>query len=146
MDLIPIEPIDDFKDFLESACNFPISFVEVNHPGDIENENIVFRANEDIESLDDYILFYSVEDTETGLPVYGKCRFLTFDEIELQQDDRIQIYTRAGEDKTTMDSEASSFCNVIYWGLSEAIWDKPHTSFEIMKRGDSYGSGPIINE
>jgi len=120
--------------------------VEVNHPGNLEKDNIVFIANEDIESLDDYILFYSVEDTETGLPVYGKCSFLTFDEIELQQGDRIQIYSRTSGDKTTMGTEASSFYNIIYWGLSERIWDKPHSSFEIMKRGDSCNDDLIINE
>lgn len=142
MDIIPFEPTDGFRDFIASACSFPLKFETVNNPGDYKNENIVFIATEDIECLYDFLLFYSIDDEETGLPVYDKCRLLTFDGIELQKGDRLQIYTCSGEDKTTIDSEATSFCNIVYWGLTEPIWHIPHSSFEIMKRGESYSSEP----
>lgn len=145
MDLIPIEPTGDFKDFLASAFSFPLKLKTINSAGDYEKENIVFEATEDIESLYDFILFFTVEDDETGLPVYDKCRLLTFDEIELQKGDLLQIYTRKGDDKTTLDTDAIAFCNVIYWGLSEPIWHTPHSSFEIMKRSESYSGSPDIN-
>ncbi len=141
MNLIPIEPSDALNSLIESMGGFPLSFERINHPGDYENENIVLIANEDIESLYDFIFVYSVEDTETGLPIYNKCRLLTFDCIELQKGDRIQIYTRGGEDKTTIDADATAFYNIVYWGLTEPIWHIPHSSFEIIKRGDSYSSG-----
>lgn len=38
---------------------FPFTFVGINNPGDYENENIVFRANQEISSLYEYILVYS---------------------------------------------------------------------------------------
>lgn len=142
MDIIPIEPIGDFKDFLNSAFNFPLKLKAINNSGKHNDENIVFIATEDISCLYDFLLFYSIEDEETGLPVYDKCRLLTFDDIELQKGDRLQIFTGNGEDKTTIDSEATSFCNVVYWGLTEPIWHIPHSSFEIMKRGESYSSEP----
>lgn len=145
MDIIPIEPTGEFDDLLASAYSFPLKFKMVNNAGDYEKENIVFEATNDIESLYDFVLFFSVEDTETGLPVYDKCRVLTFDEIELQKGDLLQIYTRKGDDKTTVDAEAIAFCNVVYWGLSEPIWNTPHSSFELMKRGDSYSGRTIID-
>ena len=140
MEFIPIEPTGDFKDILSSAFNFPLKLKSVNNAGDYEKENIVFEATEDIDSLYDFILFFSVDDAETGLPYYDKCRLLTFDEIELQKGDLLQIFTRKGNDKTTMDTDANAFCNVVYWGLTEPIWHTPNSSFEIMRRGDSYSA------
>lgn len=145
MNLIPIEPIGDFKDFLNSAFDFPLKLKTINNPGKYDSENIVFVATEEITSLYDFLIFYSIDNEETGLPVYSECRFLTFDDIELQEGDLLQIYTRKGEDKTTMDSDTNTFCNVVYWGLPEPIWHVPHSSFEIMKRGESYSAGSTIN-
>lgn len=141
MDIIPIIPSDALEDMLRKATNFPLSFVSINNRGDYETENIVFVANEDIESLYDFILFYCVEDSETGLPLYESCRHLTFDDIELRKGDLLQIYTRRGEDKTTLDDTTGKFCNVVYWGLSKPIWYAPHSSFELMKRNHSYSGG-----
>lgn len=141
MDFIPLEPSDDLKSLIGSAGQFPLRLDKINNRGDYENENIVFVATEDIESLYDFILFYSIEDSKTGLPIYAAGRYLTFDEIELQKGDRIQIYTRSGEDKTTLDDTTGKFCNVVYWGLPKPIWYVPHSSFELMKRNDSYSGG-----
>ena len=96
MEFIPIEPDENLASFLNSAQQFPFVFVEINNPGDYENENIVFKANEDIDSLNDYLVLYIVEDTATGIPDYSKCRVLTFDDIELQKGDLLQIYTCSG--------------------------------------------------
>lgn len=127
-------------------CTFPLSLEKIDHPGDYQKESITFIANEDIESLYDFMLVYSIEDTETGLPVYDKCRLLTFDEIELQKGDRLQVFTRPGDDTTTTDSNLSSFCNIVYWGLSAPIWHVPHASFELIRRGDSYSGAPCPTE
>lgn len=145
MDITPIDPTGEFGDLLASAYSFPLKLKTVNNAGDYDKENIVFEATDDIESLYDFILFFTVEDTDTGLPIYDKCRVLSFDEIELQKGDFLQIYTRKGDDKTTVDVDEIAFYNVVYWGLSEPIWHVPHSSFELMKRGDSYSGGPITD-
>lgn len=85
MEFIPIEPDENLASFLDSAQQFPFVFVEINNPGDYENENIVFKANENIDSLSDYMVLYMVEDTTTGIPDYSKCRILTFDDVQLQK-------------------------------------------------------------
>ncbi len=51
---------------------FPFSFVAINNPDDYEQENIVFKANVRIPSLNNYILLYSVENTEAALSDYSK--------------------------------------------------------------------------
>lgn len=121
--------------------NFPFSFVEINNPGDYENESITFRAEEDIDSLYDYILIYSVEDTETGLPDYSKCRILTFDDIELQKGSLLEIYTRKGEDSSTIEFETAALNQILYWGLPSPIWNVPYSSFELIRRGESLAGG-----
>ena len=68
MDFIPIEPDENLESILDSAGSFPFTLVEINHPGDYDNENVVLRANEEIDSLCDYIFTYSIEDTVTGIP------------------------------------------------------------------------------
>lgn len=141
MDIIPIGPSDALDDMLRKATNFPLSLVSINNRGDYDNENIVFVATEDIESLYDFILFYCVEDPDTGLPVYADCRFLTFDDIELQKGDLLQVYTRRGEDRTTLNDTTSKFCNVVYWGLHKPIWHVLLSSFELTKRSHSYSAG-----
>lgn len=114
--------------------------MEINHPGDSENENIVLKTNEDIDSLSDYIFTYSIEDTATGIPDYDKCRLLTFDDISLQKGDLLQIYTRRGKDTTAIGFDTGNLYKVIYWGLSAPIWHHPYSSFEIIVRGDSYSA------
>ena len=81
MEIVPIEPDDELRKMVNSINEFPLKFVSINNPGDYENENIVFVAQEDISSLYDFILAYEVEDQETGIPDYEKCRFLTFSDI-----------------------------------------------------------------
>ena len=115
--------------------------VAINHPGDYENENVVLRADEDIDSLSDYIFTYSIEDTATGIPNYDKCRFLTFDDIALHKGDFLQIYTRCGKDTAAIGFDTGDLYKVMYWGLSAPIWHCPHSSFEIIERGDSYSAG-----
>lgn len=142
MDFIPIEPSDDLNEMMDSLMQFPFSFVLVNNPGDYENENIVLVANEDIESLYDFIFTYQVEDTETGLPDYSKCRLLTFDDLELEKGSYLQIFTRKGHDTKAIEFETSALHEVVYWGLPEPIWHVPHSYFEMLRRGESYSAGP----
>lgn len=142
MKFIPLDPEDeDVKSLLDSFGKFPLSFVAINNPGDYEKENIVFEATEEISSLYGFILFYSVEDIETGIPDYSQCRFLSFADIELQKGSRFQVYTRKGEDSADIDFETTALNNTIYWGLPAAIWHIPHSSYELMKRSDSIGGG-----
>lgn len=143
MDFIPLEPNEELGEFLESIGKFPFSLVKINHAGDYKNENIVFIANEDIESLYDFMLVYSIEDTETGLPIYSQCRILTFDSLELPKGSYLKIFTCGGQDTTTITFDTASIQEVVYWNLPEPIWDKPHSSFELIKRGESYGGGSI---
>lgn len=121
--------------------DFPFSFVAINNPGDYENESITFRAEEDIDSLYDYLLTYSVEDMETGLPNYSKCRILTFNDIELQKESLLEIYTRKGEDSSTIEFETAALNHILYWGLPSPIWSVPYSSFELIRRGDSIAGG-----
>ena len=146
MDFIPIEPDENLESILDSVGSFPFTLVEINHPGDYDNENVVLRADEDIDSLCDYIFTYSIEDTATGIPDYDKCRFLTFDDIALQKGDLLQIYTRRGEDTTAIGFDTGDLYKVMYWGLSAPIWHRPHSSFEIIEIGDSYSAAPTVSE
>lgn len=141
MDFIPLDP-EDAQSLLKAFNDFPFSFVEINNPGDYENENIVFKANKKISSLYDYILVYSIEDIETGLPEYSQCRLLTFDSnIELKKGSLLKIYTRKGEDSANIDFESNTLTTVLYWGLPDSIWHIPHSSYELVKRRDSIGGG-----
>lgn len=142
MDFIPIEPDDNLESFFDSVARFPFSLVRVNNPGDHENENIVLKAEEDIHSLYEYMLVYTVEDISTGLPDYSKCRLLTFDDLELEKGSYLQIYTRPGSDTTAISFDTSDLYKIMYWGLPEPIWHIPHSSIEIITRGDSYSVGP----
>lgn len=142
MNFIPLDPTDgNVASFLDSIGNFPFSFVGINNPGDYENEKIIFRAEEDIDSLYDYLLIYSVEDMETGLPDYDKTRILTFDETELQKGSLLEIYTCKGEDSSTISFDTASLNQTLHWGLPTPIWHIPHSSYEFMKRGDSIVGG-----
>ena len=95
MAFIPLDPTDDnVATFLDSIGTFPFSFVAINDPGAYKNENIVFRAEEDIDSLYDFLLIYFVEDMETDLSDYEKTRILDFPEVELQKGSFLQISPR----------------------------------------------------
>ncbi len=144
MDLIPIDP-EDVQSLFDGLRDFPFEFVSINNPGDYENENIVFKATMKINSLNNYILLYSIPDPETDLPDYDQCRILTFDDIEMEKGSLLQIYTKKGEDSTSIDFETSVLNNVIYWGLPNAIWRIPHSSYELMRRSDSIGGGLLNN-
>ena len=141
MDLIPIKPDENLESFLGSVSRFPFSFVRVNNPGDHENENIVLKAEEDIQSLYEYMLVYAVEDMTTDLPDYSKCRLLTFDDLELEKGSFLQVYTRPGSDTTAISFDTIDLYKIIFWGLPEPIWHIPHSSIEIIRRGDSYSVG-----
>lgn len=145
MDLIPIEPDENLEPLFNALTKFPFKFVKVNAPGDYEKENIVLRAEDDIDSLYGYMAMYIVEDMSTGIPDYSKSRFLTFDDMELQKGSTLQIFTRKGEDSTSIGFDTAALHHTVYWGLPEPIWHVPHTSIEIMKRGDSYNVGVNVD-
>lgn len=146
MNIIPLDPKDDnVASFLDSLGNFPFSFVAIKHPGDYEKESITFRANDDIDSLYDYILIYSVEDMETGLPDYDKTRILTFDEIELQKGSLLEIRTCKGEDASNIDFDTAALNQTLHWGLAAPIWHIPHSSYELTRRTDSI-AGALLHD
>ncbi len=63
--------------------------------------------------------------------------------LAMQKGDCLQIFTCGGEDKTAINTKDNTFSNIVYWNLTEPIWFNPLSSFEIMRRGDSY-SGTIL--
>ena len=141
MDVIPLDLTEgDISSLINSAMSFPFKYVGINNPGDYENECIIFEVTEDDIALYEYILINSVEDAETGLPVYNQCRLLTFDEIELQKGSILQIYTKSGEDTTTIEFETATVKAILHWGLEKPIWHIPHSSFELMRRSPTYSS------
>ena len=143
MDFIPLDPTEeDLSSLINSAMNFPFKYIGINHPGVYENECILFEVTEDDISLYEYILIYSVENPETGLPIYHKSRILTFDEIELQKGSILQIYTKLGEDTTTIEFDTAAIKVILHWGLEKPIWHIPHSSFELMRRSATYSGGP----
>ena len=142
MDFIPLDPTeDDLSSLINSAMSFPFKYIGINHPGDYENECIIFEVTEDDISLYEYIFIYSVEEPETGLPIYHKCRLLTFDEIELQKGSILQIYTKCGEDTTAIEFETAAIKVILHWCLEKPIWHVPNSSFELMRRSASYSGG-----
>ena len=142
MNLIPLNTDDsNIASFLDSISKFPLSFVCIDNPGDYENECIVFRVEEDIDSLYGFILLYSIEDTETDLPDYSQTQFLTFDDTELQKGSILKIFTRKGEDTSFIEFKTAALNLSLYWGLPHPIWHIPHSSYELVKRRDSISGG-----
>ncbi len=41
----------------------------------------------------------------------------------------------------TIEFETSKINSVVYWGLTEAIWHVPQSSYELIERRDSIGGG-----
>lgn len=124
-------------ELFERLTAHDLEIFKVYNAGDYERENLVLIANKDISSLYDYILIYMVEG-EDGLPDYGKCRFLTFDDIELKAGDRVRVYTCKGEDHSETGVKTGRHYEVYYWNLGAPVWNTPYSAIEIMERGNSY--------
>lgn len=142
MDFIPLGPDENLDAILSSFNGIPFKFQGINNQGEIETENIVLRVEEDVESLYDFIFHYEIEDKETGLPEYSKCRLLTFADIELPKGSLLSVYTREGEESTEIGFETGTLHHTVYWGLPSSIWDKPRSSLTILKRTDSLNISP----
>ena len=84
-----MEPIEMNDERFEFLTDHDLEIFKVYNAGDYERENLVLIANKDISSLYNYILVCMVERKDDGLPDYDKCRFLTFDNIELKKGDRM---------------------------------------------------------
>lgn len=132
-----MEPIEFNDELFERLTAHDLEIFKLYNAGTYEKENLVLIANKDISSLYDYILICMVE-KEDGLPDYAKCRFLTFDDIELKAGDRVRIYTCKGEDQVEMGTKTGKHYEVLYWNLDAPVWNIPHSSIKIMERGDSY--------
>lgn len=94
-------------------------------------------ANKDILSLYYYILICTVKG-EDGLLDYGKCRFLTFNYIELKAGDRVQVYTCKVEDHSETSVKTGKHYELCYWNLDVPVGNIPHSSIGIMECGVSY--------
>lgn len=141
MAFIPLDPADA-QSLLSAFGDFPISFVAINNPGDYENENIVFKANKNISSLYDYILVYSIEDTETGLPEYAKCRILTFDSnIDLKKVLSSKSIPVKAKTPPLSTSKLTPFTKSSIGVFRKPSGISPHSSYELLKHGDSIGGG-----
>lgn len=144
MNFIPLEPNGNIDDLLNSFDGIPFKFQGINNPGEIETENIVLRVEEDVESLYDFIFHYEIEDKETGLPEYSKCRLLTFADIELPKGSLLSVYTREGEESTEIGFETGTLHHTVYWGLPAPIWDKARSSLTILRRTESLTICPTV--
>lgn len=88
-----IEMNDEQLDFL---ADHDLEIFKVHNAEDCERENLVLTVNKDISSRYNYILVRMTERKENRLPNYDKCRFFTFDDIELNKGDRVRIDTCKG--------------------------------------------------
>ena len=133
-----MESIEMNDEQFEFLTDHDLEIFKVYNAGDYEKENLVLIANKDISSLYNYILVCMVERKDNGLPDYDKCRFLTFDDIELKKGDRMRIYTCKGEDHQETGVKTGKRYEVVYWNLDAPVWNIPLSSIGIMERGDSY--------
>ena len=125
-----------------SNPKFPFSFVRIDNPGDYDNENIVFRAEEDIDSLSRCFLIYCIEDIETGLPDSNKTRILTFANIKINKGVKLVIHTRSNEDSNSIEIKKIERNKIsLYWGLETPIWDVPLSYYEFILGENSIAGG-----
>lgn len=122
---------------LESLMDNDLKPVKVYHAGDYKKEHVVIKVFHDC-YLSDYALV-QIARNEVDLPNYGRCHFLTFDEIELFEGDMVKVMTCCGEDHEESDLDGHT-THVLYWNLSAPVWDEGENEVMIMERGNSVTS------
>lgn len=132
-------PIDMSEELLRNLTAHDINVVRIYDAGNYEKECVVLQANKDID-LSDYMLMCMIEGPD-GLPVYDKCRLLTFDCIDVKKGNRVCIFTRHGEDTEEIGPNTGKHYDVLFWNLDSTVWNIPHNSLKIMERGNSYSVG-----
>lgn len=108
--------------------------VKVYYAGDYEREHVIIDVCHDC-FLIHYVLVQIVRNEE-DIPNYGRCHFLTFDDIELHEGDTIKVMTCRGIDKRIKDKEGHT-THVLYWNLPFSVWNEGENEVMIMERGDA---------
>ena len=70
------------------------------------------------------------------LPNYGRCHFLTFDEIELFEGDTVKVMTCRGKDHEEKGVDGHTV-HILYWNLPVSVWTEGENEVMIMERGNS---------
>ena len=105
--------------------------------GDYDNEHVVIDVCHDCD-LSDYALVQIVRNEE-DLPNYGRCHFLTFDEIELFEGDTVKVMTCQGKDHKVKGRDGHT-THILYWNLPTSVWNEGENEVMIMERGNSVTS------
>lgn len=119
---------------LQSMLDNVLKPVKIYHAGDYKREHIVINVCQDC-YLSNYVLVQIVRNEE-DIPSYGRCRFLTFAEIELLAGDTVKVMTCCGVDHEEKDVEGHT-SHVLYWNLSAPVWTEGENEVMLMERGES---------
>ena len=119
---------------LESLMDSNLKPVKVYYAGDYDHEHVVIEVRHDC-YLSNYALVQIVRNEE-DLPNYGRCHFLTFDEIELFEGDTVKVMTCCGKDSEEIDHDGHTI-HTLYWNLPAPIWRDAENEVMIMERGES---------
>lgn len=119
---------------LETLMDHELKPIKVYHAGDYKREHLIIKAFHDC-YLSDYALV-QIARNEEGLPDYGRCHFLTFDDIELKDGDTVKVMTCRGKDREIKERDGHT-TYVIYWNLSFPVWQEGENEVMIMERGNS---------
>lgn len=119
---------------LKSLMDYNLKPVKVYYAGDYEREHVIIRAFHDC-YLSDYALVQIVRNGE-DLPNYGRCHFLTFDEIELHEGDMVKVMTCCGKDYEERDHDGHT-THILHWNLLAPVWKDGENEVMIMERGES---------
>ena len=106
----------------------------VFYAGDYEREHVIIKVRHDC-----YLVHYALVQivrNEEDLPNYGRCHFLTFDDIELHEGDTIKVMTCRGKDREEKASDGHT-THILYWNLLAPVWSQGENEVMIMERGNS---------
>lgn len=132
MEFIGKANIDDL--FVKQMMDHNLKPVKVCHAGEYEREYVIIEVCHDCD-LSNYALVQIVRNEE-DLPNYGRCHFLTFDEIELFKGNTIKVMTCRGKDHSVKDKSGRT-THILYWNLPVSVWKESNNEVMIMERGDS---------
>lgn len=135
MEFLGTAKIDD--PMIQMLTDNDLKPAKVYHAGDYEREHVVIEVFHDCD-LSDYALV-QIERNEEDLPNYGKCHFLTFDDIELFEGDTVKVMTCRGKDHEVKDGQGHTI-HVLYWNLPFPVWNEGENEVMIMERGNSVTS------
>lgn len=73
---------------------------------------------------------------DEALPNYGRCHFLTFDDIELHEGDTVKVMTCRSKDREEKTTDGHT-THVLYWNLPAPVWSQGENEVMIIERGNS---------